>query len=167
VSNDSNDAGRARLPRIRAPQKLVAGITLVGICAFVLWATEDLGLGTVKFMGPGMFPRTLALLLGASGVVLIGHALLRDGEQLARWSLRGPVLVNAGIILFALTIRPFGLAVAGMLALVVSGFATAEARPREVFVFAAAVTLGCIVLFRYMLDIAIPVLIVPGTSIRF
>ena len=77
------------------------------------------------------------------------------------------MLVNAGIILFALTIRQFGLAVAGMLALVVSGYATEEARPREVVIFAAAVTLGCIILFRYMLDMAVPVLIVPGTSIRF
>lgn len=167
MSNEPNDAGRAGLPRIRAPQKLVAGITLVGICAFVLWATEDLSLGTIKFMGPAMFPRSLALLLGVGGVILIVHALLRDGEQLATWSLRGPVLVNAGIILFALTIRQFGLAVAGMLALVVSGFATKEARPREVIVFAAAVTLVCIVLFRYMLDMAVPVLIIPGTSIRF
>jgi putative tricarboxylic transport membrane protein len=77
------------------------------------------------------------------------------------------VLINAGIVLFAITVRPFGLAVAGMLALVVSGFGTAEARPREVIIFAAALTLGCIILFRYLLDMTVPVLIIPGTSIRF
>lgn len=167
MSSDPNSAGHARLLRVRAPQKVVAGIALVGICSFVLWATANLSQGTVKFMGPAMFPRSLAILLGICGVILIGVSLLRDGEQLARWSLRGPVLVNAGIILFALTIRHFGLAVAGMLALGVSGFATEEARPREVIIFAAAVTLGCIILFRYLLDMAVPVLIIPGTSIGF
>jgi putative tricarboxylic transport membrane protein len=129
--------------------------------------TADLNQGTIKFMGPAMFPRALAVMLGISGMVLIAISLMRDGEGLEKWALRGPVLVNAGIILFALTIRPFGLAVAGMLALTVSGFATEEARPREVIVFAAAITLGCIILFRYLLDMAVPVLIVPGTSIEF
>jgi putative tricarboxylic transport membrane protein len=129
--------------------------------------TADLNQGTIKFMGPAMFPRALAVMLGISGMILIAISLLRDGEGLEKWALRGPVLVNAGIILFALTIRPFGLAVAGMLALTVSGFATKEARPREVIIFAAAITLGCIILFRYLLDMAVPVLIVPGTSIGF
>jgi hypothetical protein len=167
VSRDPSSPGRAGRLRIRAPQRFVAGLALVGICAFVLWGVAGLSQGTVKFMGPAMFPRWLAILLGIAGLVLIGHALLRDGEALAQWSWRGPVLVNAGIILFALTIRPFGLAVAGLLGLVVSGFATAEARPREVIIFAAAITIACIVLFRYLLGMAMPVLIVPGTAIRF
>lgn len=167
MSSDPSNAGRVGFLRIRAPQKFVAGIALVGICAFVLWAIADLSIGTVKFMGPAMFPRSLAILLGIGGVILIADSLLREGAWLADWSLRGPVMVTAGIILFALTVRHFGLAVAGMLALVVSGFATKEARPREVVVFAVALTLGCIVLFRYLLDMSMPVLIVPGTSIGF
>jgi len=167
VSSNPGNARRAGPLNVRAPQKFVAGMVLVGICSFVLWAVEGLDAGTVKFMGPAMFPRALAVLLGIGGVILIGDSLLRDGEALAAWSWRGPVLVNAGIILFALTIRHFGLAVAGMLALVVSGFATAEARPREVIVFAAAVTLGCIILFRYLLDMSVPVFAIPGTSIGF
>ena len=167
MPSDQNNAGRAGFLHIRGPQKFIGGLALIGISAFVLWATDDLGLGTIKFMGPALFPRSLAILLGIGGLILIADSLLRDGDELAKWSLRGPVFVNAGIILFALTIRHFGLAVAGMLALTVSGFATAEARPREVVIFAAAITLACIILFRYLLDMAVPVLIVPGTSINF
>jgi len=167
VPREPQNAGRAGPFRARAPQKFVAGIALVGICSFVLWAIADLDPGTIKFMGPAMFPRSLAIMLGIGGVILVGDSLLRDGEALAQWSLRGPIMVNAGILLFALTIRHFGLAVAGMLALGVSGFATSEARPREVIVFAAAITLGCIILFRYLLDMAVPVFVIPGTSIGF
>lgn len=167
MTNQPSHIGRVSLLRIRAPQKFVAGVVLVCLCAFVLWAVADLSAGSAKFMGPAMFPRSLAILLGVGGVILIADSLLRDGAWLADWSLRGPVLVSAGVLLFALTIRPFGLAVAGMLALVVSGFATSEARPREVVIFAAVMTVCCIVLFRYLLDMSIPVLIVPGTSIGF
>lgn len=139
----------------------------MGLCLFVFWAVADLSPGTVKAMGPGMFPRGLAVLLGMGGAILIALSFWLDGEPLERWSIRGPVLVSAGILLFALTIRPFGLSVACMLALVASGFATPEARPREVIVFAALFTLGSVILFRYLLQISVSVLVIPGTGISF
>jgi len=140
---------------------------LVGICGFVLWAVGDLNPGTVKAMGPGMFPRALAVLLGIGGLVLIALSFWLDGEPLGRWPLRGPILVSAGILLFALTVRPFGLSVACMLALAASGLAAPEARPREVIVFAALLTLASVILFRYLLQIPVPVLVIPGTGVGF
>lgn len=157
--------GRPGQLHIRAPQRLVAGIVLVCASVFVLWAVRGLSLGTVKFMGPAMFPRVLAVMIGVSGVALIVLSLLRDGDALQRWSYRGPALITLAILLFALTIREFGLAVAGFLALFVSGFATPEARPRETLIFAVAMTVACIILFRYLLGMVVPVLIVPGTGI--
>jgi putative tricarboxylic transport membrane protein len=153
--------------RIRSPQRFLAGLVLIAICCFVLWAVAGLRQGTLTAMGPGMFPRALAVLLGIGGVILVALSFWRDGEPLERWSFRGPVLVTIGILLFALTIRPFGLAVASMLALMVSGFATPEARLREVTVFSALLTLACVVLFRYLLAMSIPVLTIPGTGIQF
>jgi putative tricarboxylic transport membrane protein len=166
VADAQNDTGRVRRLRIRSPQRFVAGAVLIGVCCFVLWAVADLDPGTVKAMGPGMFPRSLAVLLGIGGIVLIAVSLWLDGEPLGRWSLRGPILVPAGILLFAMTVRPFGLSVACMLALVASGFATPATRPREVIVFAALLTLASVVLFRYLLQISVPVLVIPGTGIR-
>lgn len=151
--------------RIRAPQRFVAGIVFICICVFVLWAVRHLNLGTVKFMGPAMFPRTLAVMLGVCGVALVVLSLMRDGDALQRLSYRGPVLVTAAILLFALTIREFGLSVAGFLALFVSGFATPEARPREVLIFAVAMTVACVILFRYLLGMSVSVLVIPGTGI--
>jgi putative tricarboxylic transport membrane protein len=140
---------------------------LIAVCFFVLWAVEGLRQGTLTAMGPGMFPRALAVLLGIGGGILVVLSFWLDGEPLERWSFRGPILVTVGILLFALTIRPFGLAVASMLALMVSGFATPDARLREVAVFSALLTLACIVLFRYLLEMSISVLIIPGTDIAF
>ena len=166
MSQSENRSGRTGTLSIRAPQRFVAGVVLVCLSIFVLWAVRNLSLGTIKFMGPAMFPRVLAVMVGASGVALIVLSLLRDGDALQKWSYRGPILVTVSILLFALTIREFGLAVAGFLALFVSGFATPEARPREALIFAVALTVGCIVLFRYLLGMAMPVLIIPGTGIE-
>jgi len=155
------------ISRIRAPQRFVAGIVLVCISAFVLWAVSDLSQGTVKFMGPGMFPRALAVMIGISGFILIVLSLLRDGDALQQWSHRGPILVTLAILLFAVTIRNFGLAIAGFLALFVSGFSTPEVRPRETLIFAIVMTVLSIILFRYLLGMAVPVLVIPGTDIEF
>ena len=54
-----------------------------------------------------------------------------------------------------------------MLALVVSGYATEEARPREVVIFAAAITFCCVIIFRYVLGMSVSVFAIPGTSIDF
>ena len=160
-----NDPGWIPPPRIRSPQRFVAGVFLIGICCFVFWAVADLSPGTVKAMGPGMFPRALAVLLGAGGAIQIAISFWLDGESLERWSLRGPILVCGGILLFALTIRPFGLSVACMVALVVCGFGTPDARPRQVVVFAALLTLASVVLFHYLLEISVPVLVIPGIGV--
>jgi len=167
VAVGPNHTGRLGLPRIRSPQRFVAGAVLIGICLFVFWAVADLRQGTVTAMGPGMFPRALATLLGIGGTMLMAVSFWVDGESLERWSLRGPILVCAGIVLFALAIRPLGLFIACMLALAVSGFATPDARPRQVIVFSLLLALASVGLFRYLLEISIPVLIIPGTGIRF
>jgi len=167
VASDTNNTGRMGPLWIRSPQQFLSGLVLIAICLFVLWAVEGLRQGTLTAMGPGMFPRSLAVLLGIGGVILVAASFWLDGEPLEQWSFRGPVLVTVGILLFALTIRPLGLAVASMLALMVSGFATPDALLREVTIFSALLTVACIVLFRYILEMSVSVLTIPGTGITF
>jgi hypothetical protein len=112
--------------------------------------------------GPGLLPRVLAVLLGGVGLWLVVLSLVRAGESLGRWPMRGPVLIALSVVAFALTIRTPGLAVAGPAAMLVSGAASPETRWRELAVFSAAVTLGCTVLFRSLLHLPIPILIIPG-----
>ena len=94
---------------MRAPQSLAGGILLIALAALALWLTRDLDQGTLNAMGPAMLPRWLAIGVGLSGLALLAAAFLKDGDNLERWSLRGPVLVIAAILAFAVTIRPFSL----------------------------------------------------------
>jgi putative tricarboxylic transport membrane protein len=152
-------------PRVRAPQDLAAGLALVAIAAFFLWAGADLEQGRLNAMGPGLLPRALAVLLGVAGAALAVVALLRPGAGLERWSWRGPLLVCAGILAFALSIRTAGLVVAAPAVALVSGAASPDVRPRELLVFAAILTAFSIGLFRYALGLPIPVLVVPGVVV--
>ncbi|HVL74069.1 MAG TPA: tripartite tricarboxylate transporter TctB family protein [Beijerinckiaceae bacterium] len=152
----------ARRGRIRSPQGFVAGLGLIGLGLFAIWASSELSQGTLRAMGPAMMPRWLAIGVVLSGLALVALAVFKPGEALQRWSLRGPLLVCAAIVAFALTIRVVGLAVAGPLAMIIGGFATPEVRWRELVIFTAVMTAFCVLLFRYMLKLPIPILIVPG-----
>jgi hypothetical protein len=215
---------------IRAPQNFVAGMTLIALAAFAIWATGNLPQGTLRAMGPAMLPRWLAIGVGLCGVALVIFSVLKDGAALhvsdysailllatvlavsaiAAWlidmivfggggtsiffytalalfygtvflmflatlrgstwlearGLRGPFFIVAGILAFAVTIRLFGLVVAGPLAMVIGGYATPEVREKEILIFAAVMTAFCVGLFRYVLNLPIPILIVPGLGIH-
>ena len=108
ISHDRPEEAGRQGP-VRAPQSLAGGLFLVALAALALWLSRDLSRGTLSAMGPGMLPDWLAIGVGLCGLALLVFAFLRTGEALERWSLRGPVLVVAAILAFAVTIRPFSI----------------------------------------------------------
>jgi putative tricarboxylic transport membrane protein len=148
--------------RVRVSKDLLAGVSLVALALLALWAGADLEMGSRRAVGPGALPRAVALLILGGGVVMSIAALVKRGEPLGRWPLRGPIFVSLAIAAFALTIRSFGLAIAGPVVVLVSGAASPETRPMELVVLAVVMTAFCIGLFRYALGLPIPVLVIPG-----
>ncbi len=142
---------------VRAPQDAAAGVFLLAIAAFALWQSSELPTGTLRQLGSGMIPHLLVVLLAICGAALVVNACLADGAGLERWSLRGPVLILGAAILFAVSIRPLGLAVAGPILILVSGLASPETKWRETFVFGIIMTAFCLVLFKLLLSLPIPV----------
>ncbi len=148
--------------RIRSARDLLAGSCLVALSAFALWSSRHLDQGTLRAMGPGMLPRYVAAGIGLAGLVIAALALLKDGPALDRWPLRGPIVITLAVVAFALTIRTVGLALAGPLVVIIGGSASPETRPRELLIFGVVMTALCVGLFRYVLSLPIPVLIIPG-----
>lgn len=148
--------------RVRLSRDLVAGLALVALAVFALWASAPLEVGTLRAVGPGAMPRGTALLILGGGVVLSAAALVKGGAPLGRWRLRGAFFVCLSIAAFSLTIRSVGLAVAGPVVVLISGAASEETRPVELLVFAVVMTAFCVGLFRYALGLPIPILYLPG-----
>jgi len=148
--------------RVHAPQDLVAGASLLAVSLFALWAASPLDTGRLSTPGPGLLPRVLAVMLGGVGVWLVVLSLVRPGESLGRWPVRGPLFIALSVVAFAATIRTPGLAVAGPASILVAGAASPETRWRELAVFAVAVTAGCIGLFRTLLHLPIPIFVIQG-----
>ncbi len=141
----------------RLTQDVVAGLFLILIAVFFLWEARGLPLGSLRAMGPGMLPTSIAVIMGAGGLLLMVLSLIAGGATMTRPHIRGLFFVLGGIFLFGLTIRWLGLVVAGPLAMFFASFATEEVRPVEAGIFAIVMTAFCILLFKYALGLPIPV----------
>ncbi|WP_257168052.1 tripartite tricarboxylate transporter TctB family protein [Bradyrhizobium sp. SRS-191] len=142
---------------IRSAQDYIGGIVLMALALFALWASNDLqGMNGFSF-GAGTAPRMFGGLLVAlaAGIALSG--LLHDGPALAHYSWRGPLFVMTSILIFALAIRPLGLLISGLTSFLVAALGTHETRWRETIIVGVVLTLGCALLFPYVLGLPMPI----------
>ena len=120
-----NETNSSRSPTaIWLRQDFVGGLVVIAVALFAFWQAADLQIGTLGGIGPGMLPKSLAVLFGLLGALLVVDSFLEAGLPLEPWSFRGPVLVALAIVAFGLTVRPLGLVVAGPLAIVIAAFAS-------------------------------------------
>jgi putative tricarboxylic transport membrane protein len=153
----SNESSSPRSPTaIWSRQDFVGGLVVIAVALFVFWQAADLPIGTLGGMGPGMLPKSLAVLFGLLGAVLVLDSVLEAGPPLERWSIRGPVFVALAIVAFGLTVRPLGLVVAGPVAIVIAAFASEEVRWVETIVVGVLMTAVCVGLFKFALGLPIP-----------
>jgi putative tricarboxylic transport membrane protein len=135
---------------------VIGGLILVVVAAVAAWQGSALSVGTPRHIGPGMVPVVLSALIALIGVILIGLGYREARAHRDRWPLRGPVFILGSAVIFGLVIRPLGLAVAGPLLVIVGALATDESRWFEVALFALGMTVFCVVLFKHLLSLPIP-----------
>jgi len=141
---------------IRSAQDYVGGIVLMALALFALWASSDLqGMRGFSF-GAGTAPRMFGGLLVALGAAIALTGLLTDGPAMPHYSWRGPLLVMASIVFFALAIRPLGVVVTAFASFLIAAMGTHETRWIEAIIVGACLTLGCALLFPYVLGLPMP-----------
>lgn len=141
----------------KAMQDYAGGVFLIVLATVGIAGTTTLNFQTSTGVGPGMMPRATGLIVAALGLILIINSLFIRGERLTRWSIRGMIFVLGSALVFAWTIRPLGLIVAGPLAVIISAFADKDTKWIEVIIFAVVMTFACIALFSWGLKLPIPI----------
>ena len=143
----------AGLVPVRAPQDFYGGLALVLLGTFALIASAELPGQRGFAFGPGTAPRMFAIILAAIGAAVTLGGAFTDGPRIEKYKIHGPALVIIGISLFAALIRPFGLVFATYLAFLVSIMGSKEMKWVESLIAAAIMTLGCVLLFVYLLNL--------------
>jgi putative tricarboxylic transport membrane protein len=141
---------------IRGPQDFVGGVVLMALAVFALWASSDLqGMHGFSF-GAGTAPRMFAVLLLLLGAAIALMGILTDGPHVSTYAWRGPLFVSLAILSFAVTIRPLGLVVSAFASFMISALGTHETRWTETVIVGACLTVGCALLFPYVLGLPMP-----------
>lgn len=144
---------------------LVAGL-LIGATGLVIavHTATSYELGTLRRMGPGMFPMWLGILIAVLGLALaIGAALkLRKaaGQPAVRleFELRNAVLATASVVAFGLLIKPAGLILSVLAVVAISALADRKNRPLTILVLAVAMLVLTLLIFIQLLGLPIQLL---------
>jgi putative tricarboxylic transport membrane protein len=138
---------------VRAPQDYYGGLVLLMLATLALIASSDLPGQRGFAFGPGTAPRLFAGVLGAFAIAVTVVGVTADGPRIEKYQLRGPVMVLIGICLFAATIRPFGLLLSSFTVFMVSVAGSEKPRWIEGAIAAVAMTILCVLLFVYLLNL--------------
>lgn len=142
---------------IRSPLDFAGGLFLLAIAGLGFYGALNLPFGHMNSIGSGLLPKSVAVLVGFFGIVLMLQGLLSRGDVLERWGIRGIIFVLGAVLVFAFTIRNFGLAIAGPLTVIVASLADRDTRPVEIVIFAIVMTVLSIGLFKFLLRLPMPI----------
>ena len=143
-------AATGRIP-VRSPRDFYGGAVLVMLSTLALLACAELPGQRGFAFGPGTAPRLFSIILAALGAAVAVGGVFTEGPPIERYKIRGPALVIIAILGFAAMVRPLGLVPATFLAFMISIFGSTEMRWVESLIAAALMTLGCVLLFVYLL----------------
>ena len=143
--------------RLKSTQDFGAGLFLIAIGLFALWQGWHLPMGTLRSMGAGMLPISLAVMLCVGGAALILTSITTRGEAMEAWSVRGLAFIVGGVVVFAYTIQTLGLMFAGPLSMIIGMLASDEFEWKEAIIFSVILTGACALLFKTALGLPIPV----------
>lgn len=162
---DTPDSAADVGPRgfIRSPLDFAGGLFLLAIAAIGygeasgFFGRSALPFGHMNSIGSGLLPKSVAILVGIFGLVLVVQSLFSRGDVLERWGVRGIFFVLGSVLVFAFTIRSFGLAVAGPLTVIVASMADRDTRPVEIVIYSIIITALSIGLFKFLLRLPMPI----------
>jgi hypothetical protein len=146
-------------PTIRDQRAFASGALFLGFAIFFFVMALNYPAGTAARMGPGYFPRLLAIVLAAIGLAVMLKAVRRTTERqaLRKWDVKGLAWVTGSVILFALLLFPLGLVGALFVLIMVSSRASPEFTWRGTLANAAVLIALCLLVFVYGLGLKLPV----------
>jgi putative tricarboxylic transport membrane protein len=138
---------------VHAPRDLYGGIALMMLATVALITSSDLPGQRGFAFGPGTAPRLFSFVLAALGAAVALGGVFAEGPPIEKYRIRGPFFVIIAILAFAAMIRPLGLVPATFLTFLISILGSTEMRWVESLIAAVVMTLFCVLLFVYLLNL--------------
>src|SRR5712691_6409649 len=138
---------------VHGPRDFYGGLALALLATLALTASSELPGQRGFAFGPGTAPRLFSIALAALGGAVTQADVFVEGPPIEKYKIRGPALVIIAIVAFAGMIRPLGMVPATFLAFMVSILGSTEMRWLESLIAAVVMTVFCVLLFVYLLNL--------------
>jgi len=143
--------------RIRSPRDFWAGAMFIAFGVFfVAWSFAKYQMGSAVRMGPGYFPAVLGGLLVVLGLVVLLKALAADGPTVARFHFKQLILVSGSVVAYGYLIKPAGLALATIAAVIIGALAGHEFKWKEALIVALVLVIFSWLVFVRALTLPFP-----------
>jgi len=144
---------------IRNQRAFAAGVLFLAFAVFFFVTAQNYPAGTAARMGPGYFPRLLAIVLAVIGLVVTLGAITStaDRQVLRRWDFKGLAWITGSVVLFGALLFPLGLVGALFVLIMVSSRASHEFTWSGALANAAVLIALCLAVFVYGLGLQLPV----------
>lgn len=138
----------------RSYPDIIAGVIIAVFGTIVaVYAATHYNIGTVRRMGPGMFPTALGVIIGVLGVLLTLTAALRmiPAERIPEINWRAAVLVLTSVVLFSVLINTAGLFPAVIAVIATSAYADKGATVKTTVILSAILSVLAFLIFKFAL----------------
>lgn len=144
---------------IRNQRAFASGVLFLAVSIFYFLMSFNYATGTAARMGPGFFPRMVAVLFGliSLGVIFSSMSPRAKREDLERWDIKGLLWITGSVVLFGVLLTTFGLIVALTGLIIVSSLASPEFTWRGAIVNTVVLIVFCVGVFVYGINLQFPV----------
>lgn len=135
---------------------VIGGLLLMLIgagAAFYAWTSYEVG--SLRQMGPGLYPTWLGVILFGLGASVLFPAMIRAGPKLPRPELRALVAITCGGLAFSLSIERFGIVPAVIVLTVLCVMADSKLRVPAMLALAIGLSICSLLIFQIGLDIPV------------
>ncbi len=144
---------------LRNPKDFWAGVLFaaIGFAFAIVVKVAEYPMGTASRMGAGYFPFVLGTILGVLGLIIVAKALVSDGDRVPKFAWRPIIFILGAVIIFGLTAKTIGLALAIVVLVMIASFGGHEFRMKEQLIASVVLAIGSIAVFVYGLKLPFPI----------
>jgi len=144
---------------LRNPKDFWSGIMFaaIGFAFAIIVKVYEYPMGTASRMGPGYFPFVLGNALGILVIIILLKSLVSDGGGVSKFAWRPIAWILGGVIIFGLTVKLVGLALAIVTLVLIASFGGHEFKLKEQLIAGLILAVGSIGVFVYGLKLPFPI----------
>lgn len=142
---------------IRSSKDFWSGAIYIFLGSSAIFIAHDYAMGTAVKMGPAYFPTILGGLLVAIGAISVIRSFIVRGTPIGAFTIKGLSFVIVSTVVFGLTVRGAGLAVALPALVILSAYGSTRFRWRPTIVMAVGLTIFCVLVFIKGLGVPLPI----------